>query len=149
MKDALQSRVGELPTHCWPVDKNAAREMWGAAPDRFTTKECPTLCPVPVAEVSRRNNTLRRGGGAFRDLSGQRLGAMTIVGLQQYRENRRSTWIARCDCGNHEPRNHRNWQKYYRYGVPDACRFCMGEDLRRAVVSAILDQLKPQRSPEQ
>jgi len=137
----IRTATGDLPTHCWPVNKDAARETWAPAPERFTTRERPSMCPVPVAEIQRRNRGYKgRPAEPFRDLTGQRNGAMLIVGLIVYREGRRSSWAALCDCGNFEARNHRNWQKYLRKGVPDACSECVPEGRRRALVSSILGE---------
>ena len=135
----MKSSANKLPTHCWPVDKNAAAELYAEKPEAFTSRECPALCKTSIAEIKKRN------GAGFRDLTGQRNGAMVIVGLRAYRENKRSSWIALCDCGNYEQRNHRNWQKYLRKGVPDACYYCMPKEFRIAVIAAILG---PTNSPK-
>lgn len=132
---SIRTGAADLPTHCWPANKQAARETWAPMPERFTSRQRPALCPVPVAEIQRRNCGYKgRPAEPFRDLTGQRNGAMVIVGLIAYREQKRSSWAALCDCGNYEQRNHRNWQRYMRRGVPDACGHCMPEELRRAVV---------------
>ena len=140
----MNSPTERLPTHIAPIDKNAKKEIlvseW--ASERFTMKECPPLCEVPIEEIQKRVSNPRRGTGKFRDLTGQRNGRMVIVGLRQYRERRRSSWTAQCDCGNFEQRNHRNWQKYLRKGIPDACGVCMPTELRIATISAILDSDK-------
>lgn len=133
---SIRTGTSELPTHCWPINKQAARETWKPLPERFTSRICPPLWPVPVAEIQRRNKGFKgRPAEPFRDLTGQRNGAMVVVGLGVYRYQKRSSWIAKCDCGNYEQRNHRNWQKYMRAGVPDACGECMPEALRRIVIS--------------
>ena len=140
----IPSAFPKLTTHCAPVNKPAAHELYPIAPEAFTTRTCPTLCPVPVATIQRRNRGYKgRPAEPFRDLTGQRNGAMVIVGLRTYREQKRSSWVARCDCGNYEQRNHRNWQKYMRKGVPDACGICMPEGVRRAVVHAVLNPPTP------
>lgn len=58
---------------------------------------------------------------------------MTIIGLQQYREDKRSSWTAKCDCGNYEYRNHRSWQQNMKKGIPDGCIICMPMELRRTL----------------
>jgi hypothetical protein len=149
MGSSIKGGTAELPTHCWPANKAAARELWSPLPERFTSKKCPPLWPVPVAEIQKRVRYWRGKPVIFSDLTGQRLGAMVIVGLREYREHRRSSWIARCDCGNYEQRNHRNWQKYFRYGVPDACSVCMPEELRRATIKAVMEERASKSSADE
>lgn len=83
-----------------PVDANAARELRNA-PRRQTTAVCPPLCKVPVEEILRRNP-----GKSFSDMTGLRVGRLEVVGLFQWRGNRGSEWIVRCDCGMFERMNH-------------------------------------------
>lgn len=136
--DSIRSAVPDLPTHCHPINKVARRQTFPSH-EAFTSKTCPNLSKVSPTEIAKRTTHFHgRPCEPFRDLTGQRNGAMTIVGLRQYRDGRRSSWIAKCDCGNYEQRNHRNWQKYMKKGVPDACGACMPEKTRIAVVAAIL-----------
>lgn len=114
----IRTATGSLPTHCAPIDKNASREMWAPSQEIFPTFQMPTLWPVSVEEINRRlENPLR-------DLVGLRRGAVTVVGLIEYRENGRSVWCVRCDCGRYMKRTHRGWCKYLNRGRPDYCRYC-------------------------
>jgi len=143
--DRIRCGTDAIRTHNQPVDKMAAKVVFGNPAQRFTSPICPSFCPVSVREIQKRVSS---GGGKFRDLTGQRLGKILIIGLHLYQERRRSIWIAKCDCGNFEQRNHRFWQKYYRYGMPDACLKCVSLDERAQKIKKILgDKAKKKMTP--
>lgn len=116
---AIRSRVNDLQTHCWPTDAAAVRELWPAMAPLFTSFTCPELCVVPVAEVARRNPSVK-----FSDITGLRYGAMVVVGLVEWRSCGRSLWALRCDCGRYEPRNYTNVLRGSKGGRHAACHVC-------------------------
>ena len=120
---ALRSRCDDLQTHCAPVDRQALRDVLPWGNERFTTRACPPLCPVPVAEVVRRNPSTQ-----FTDLTGQRFGALTVVGLMEFRGAGRSLWAVRCDCGMHERRQWKTLVRSVKRGRQDACHWCTHAD---------------------
>lgn len=126
----IRTAIGSLPTHCAPIDKNAARETWAPEREIFPTYQMPTLCPVSVDEINRRlDNPLK-------NLTGLRRGAVVIVGLIEYRENGRSIWCAQCDCGRYLKRTQRAWVKALNKGWPDYCVYCCPQDYREQIGKA-------------
>ena len=117
----LRSRVDDLQTHCWPTNLAAVRAIMQWESERFTRNSCPSLCPVPVAEVVRRNR-----GTKFSDLIGVRFGRMEVVGLIAFRGKGNSLWAVKCDCGRYERRRWKTVKSAIRSDKPSACHFCYG-----------------------
>lgn len=126
----IRTATGSLPTHCAPIDRNATREVRVRHLELFSSFEMPALCTVSIEEIRRRHTAQRQRENKrpfrsnLRDLTGLRAGTVTVIGLIEYRENGKSRWCVRCDCGRYEPRAHYVWWKNYRRGNPDYCSFC-------------------------
>jgi hypothetical protein len=82
---------------------------------------CPSLCPVPVAEVMRRNPSTK-----FSDMTGARFGRIEVIGLAQFIGNGSSKWVVRCDCGRYEIRLWLNLRNMKRKGRESCCGHCAG-----------------------
>lgn len=118
----IRSVVDRLPTHCWPVDKNALREVRTQSPTLFTTWKQPELCPVPVDEVMRRNPSTK-----FTDMTGFTYGRLTVIGLRQWRAKGNSLWVVQCTCGRYELRTWatlRNMRVSQKPAANTGCHFC-------------------------
>jgi hypothetical protein len=131
----IRTATASLPTHCAPIDKNAIREIHACHSELFSSFEMPVLCTVSIEEIRRRHTAQRQleNGRAFksnfRDLTGLRRGMVVVIGLLEYRENGKSRWCVRCDCGRYEPRSHYVWWRRYRDGYPDYCSYCSPHSL--------------------
>lgn len=134
----MRSPTHDLPTHCWPIDAMAKKELRQPDAMLFTSRKPLPKSPVDPKVVAFRNRSF---GGSFADLTGQRVGSMEIQHLVMYQEGRRSIWAAQCDCGNWEQRNHRNWIKWHKRGVADACRVCLPMDRRKELIDEYFRQL--------
>lgn len=98
MEDLRGQRFGKLTV----VELEPEREH------RYAVYRCRCDCGGEIRVDSRR---LRRGsvqgcaacwdfrGKAAQDLTGQRFGSLTVVGLAQQRIHNRRSWSCRCDCG--------------------------------------------------
>lgn len=126
----LASRFASLSTHCWPVDKAAAKELCGDSDSRLFTRWTPyPLSDVSPAEIKRRHQS------RFRDLTGMKRGRVTVVGLIEYVEDQRSRWCVRCDCGRYEWRRHSSLKNGINLQKDDCCDHCAGraEKLKNGV----------------
>lgn len=87
---------------------------------------------------------------ALADLSGARLGRLTVVRFHGYREGKNAPpmWLVRCSCGDYEARRNTTVLKRLAHAEPDdCCALCLKADqLRKRNSSApTKSQLRKQR----
>jgi hypothetical protein len=118
--NSLRSRVTDLLTHNHPVNKDALNAVLPSAPEAFTSRDQPTLCSVPIEEVLRRNPSKK-----FTNLTGATVGALTVIGLIEFRGGGASLWATRCVCGNYERRQWASLVRAMNQNKHAACHFCI------------------------
>ena len=123
----MLTATNSLLTHCYPVNRDASFLLIPRRQFEWTT-DMPSPCPVSPAEIKLRHKS------RFADLTGLRKGTIVIVALLEYKEEGKSSWIARCDCGRYGIRSHYKFLKSVRNGKFDTCPIClkrMNEEYRR------------------
>jgi hypothetical protein len=95
-------------THYEPVAKNPETESWFA--------DCP-----PLFDLSSRYAHTLRSNPDWKDLTGNRYGNVTVVGLSAEKLNR---WVCRCVCGRFVMRKASAIKKQTESMRPNMCTIC-------------------------